>query len=293
MATLKFKDRFKKIMDQSPLLYRTIMFYRIHGRFPNLIKPKLFNDKMTWRILFDRRDFVVWACDKLQMKDQAKSRCPEILIPETLAVFTNISEIADFDLTGDWVLKEIAGSGQVFFGNGNLDSEEYAKLETITESWELKTKNRREREWGYSQARRGYFVERRITLEDLPDYKFHTFDGVVQFVSVHYGRRLDHRHAVFTPEGILLPIKVGRETPNAETPLPLNFQKMRQFAEKLGSGIDYVRIDFYSHDGEIYFGEYTPYFASGLWKIDPPKYEEIWGEFWNLPKYKDVRAKRK
>ena len=269
------------------------MFYRIHGRFPNLIKPKLFNDKMTWRILFDRRDFVVWACDKLQMKVQANSRCPEILVPETLAVFTDIEEIANFDLTGDWVLKEIAGSGQVFFGNGNLSSQEFAKLETITESWELKTKNRREREWGYGQAQRGYFVERRITLDDLPDYKFHTFDGVVQFVSVHYGRRLDHRHAVFTPDGNLLPIKVGRETPDSETPLPPNFQKMREFAEKLGRGIDYVRIDFYSHEGEIYFGEFTPYFASGLWKIDPPKYEEIWGEFWKLPKFKDVRGKRK
>lgn len=225
------------------------------------------------------------------MKVQAGLRCPEVLIPETLAVLTDINELPNFSLAGDWVLKEISGSGQVYFGHDNPDVTELAQINEVVKSWELKTKARRRREWGYSRARQGYLIERRITLEDLSDYKFHTFDGTVRFVSVHHGRRIDHRHEVFTPEGVRLPIRVGQDTPDVEQPLPENFQTMRAYAEKMGQGIDYVRIDFYSHDGNIFFGEFTPYFASGLWKIDPPEYEIIWGGYWNLPSYREVRRR--
>lgn len=285
------KERIKGLLDGHPLFYRFVIYYRTHHRLPNLIKPSLFNDKMTWRILFDRRDFLVWACDKLEMKIQAESRCPEVLIPETLAVFRTLDELKAIELNGDWVLKEISGSGQVYFGSGTPNSTELSEIKSTFDKWEVISKQRRKREWGYSQAKRGYFIERRITREDLPDYKFHTFDGQVKFVSVHYGRRVDHRHAVFTPEGVRLPIKVGREIPDNESPLPDNFQTMRNYAEKMGQGIDYVRIDFYSYEGKIYFGEFTPYFASGLWKISPPEYERIWGTYWNLPKFREVRNK--
>jgi len=215
------------------------MFTKNHGRLPNLIRPKLLNDQITWRILFDRREFVTWACDKLEMKEQARLRCPEVLIPETLAVFNNPSEIATFNLTGIWVLKEISGSGQVYFGSENPNTAELADIAQLLTKWESKTKNRRKREWGYRNARKGYLIERRICTEELPE----------------------------------------------------TFQTMRKYAEQLGQGIDYVRIDFYSHNDEIYFGEFTPYVGAGLAKIEPREWELKMGSYWKLPSYKEARGK--
>jgi len=285
------KQLLKDFLDRHPLLYRAILFYKFHGRVPNLIRPKLLNDKIAWRILFDRRNFLVWACDKLEMKTQAQLRCPEVLIPETLAVFTNLAKIRNFDLTGHWVLKEISGSGQVHFGHENPNSDTYAEIATLLESWEIKTKNRRQREFGYKNAGKGYLIERRISTDELADYKFHTFDGMVQFVSFHNGRKESLRHAVYSPDGELLPVRWGPPLPEVIDPLPDNFQTMRKYAEMLGQGIDYVRIDFYSHAGEIYFGEFTPYVGAGLAKIEPREYELKMGAYWKLPTFKEARAK--
>ena len=285
------KQAMKSFINGHPLIYRTLMFTKNHGRLPNLIGPKLLNDKITWRILFDRREFVTWACDKLEMKEQAKIRCPEVLIPETLAVFNNPSEIANFDLAGIWVLKEISGSGQVYFGSENPDAAELAEIAKLLTKWEAKTKNRRKREWGYRNARKGYLIERRICTEELSDYKFHTFDGVVQFVSFHNGRKEELRHAIYTADGDLLPVRWGPKLPEILEPLPETFQTMRKYAEQLGQGIDYVRIDFYSHNDEIYFGEFTPYVGAGLAKIGPREWELKMGSYWKLPSYKEARGK--
>jgi hypothetical protein len=188
-------------------------------------------------------------------------------------------------------LKEIAGSGQVHFGHGNPTPEDYAEIFTLLQNWELKTANRRKREWGYRKVRRGYLVERRISTQELADYKFHTFEGVVQFVSFHNGRKEGLRHAVYSPEGDLLPVRWGPKLPENIEPIPENFQTMRQHAEKLGQGIDYVRIDFYSHEGKIYFGEFTPYVGAGLARIEPREYELKMGAYWTLPSFKQAREK--
>jgi hypothetical protein len=278
-------------MDRYPLLYIFILFYKYHGRVPRLIRPKLFNDKIVWRLFFDRSDFVVWACDKLRMKEEAQRRCPEVLIPETLATFPDISQIKNFQLTGDWVLKEISASGQVYFGSGNPDEQEYDEIVHLVAAWEKATAIRRKREWGYSKGQRGYLIERRISTEELADYKFHTFNGEVKFMSFHNGRKDGLRHAIYSAEGELLPVRWGPSLPEELPPLPDTFRAMRTYAEKLGQGIDYVRVDFYSNEGVIYFGEFTPYVGEGLEKIEPREIELQFGDYWTLPRYQDVRRK--
>lgn len=59
---------------------------------------------------------------------------------------------------------------------------------------------------------------------------------------------------------------------------PVNFEKMIAFAEKLGAGIPFVRIDFYEVDSCLKFGEITFYPATGMEKFDPEDYDLRFGE---------------
>jgi TupA-like ATPgrasp len=285
-------ERIKDLVANHVFLYRPIMFYKYHGRLPNLIRPKLFNDKIAWRITFDRRDFISASCDKLQTKEQIRITCPEVSIPETLAVFMELSEMRNFDLTGDWVLKEIAGTGQVYFGHGNPTPDECAEIAELLDVWKVKSDRLRKREWSYRNLSRGYLIERRISSEELADFKFHTFDGVVRFMSFNNGRKDGFRHAIYSPEGDLLPIQWGPQLPDNLEPLPDTFQVMREYAQKIGQGIDYMRIDFYSHENEIYFGELTPCVGAGMARMEPREYELLFGSYWKLPSWKEVRRRR-
>jgi hypothetical protein len=65
---------------------------------------------------------------------------------------------------------------------------------------------------------------------------------------------------------------------------PPNTQLMFSLAERLGSGLDFVRVDMYNVDGRIVFGEFTNYPDAGLGRFDPPEFDEVLGRKWRVPR---------
>ena len=59
---------------------------------------------------------------------------------------------------------------------------------------------------------------------------------------------------------------------------------MIELAEFLSRGFPFLRVDFYSINGFIYFGELTFYPAGGMEAYQPEKWNEIIGEWIKLPK---------
>ena len=54
-------------------------------------------------------------------------------------------------------------------------------------------------------------------------------------------------------------------------------------AEKLATGLPFVRVDFYSVNGRIYFGELTFFPDSGFGKFVVPNQDEEMGKWLHLP----------
>ena len=73
--------------------------------------------------------------------------------------------------------------------------------------------------------------------------------------------------------------------PNFEKKLviPENLETMISLAEKLSTGIPFLRVDFYNINNKIYFGELTLYPAAGVGKFVPNKYDQIIGDYLELP----------
>lgn len=71
---------------------------------------------------------------------------------------------------------------------------------------------------------------------------------------------------------------------NPVTPeLPSTFEEMKQVATKLSHGLPHVRIDLYSVDEKVYFGEFTFFDSSGFEKFTPREWDNIFGGWIILP----------
>lgn len=58
---------------------------------------------------------------------------------------------------------------------------------------------------------------------------------------------------------------------------------MLRIAEKLSEDFPYVRVDLYSVDGKVYFGELTFYPWSGYVQFSPDEFDYLMGENFILP----------
>ncbi|MFC1468044.1 ATP-grasp fold amidoligase family protein, partial [Verrucomicrobiota bacterium] len=70
----------------------------------------------------------------------------------------------------------------------------------------------------------------------------------------------------------------------ADIPCPENLEQMMEIASRLASGLPFVRVDLYTVDGRIYFGEITMYPGGGLEHFHPRRFDEEIGRFLTLPK---------
>lgn len=64
---------------------------------------------------------------------------------------------------------------------------------------------------------------------------------------------------------------------------------MLEIARTLGADWDFIRIDLYAVDGDVWFGEYTPYPGTGMLRYEPMSFDLEQGRQWQLPAPDAVR----
>ena len=57
---------------------------------------------------------------------------------------------------------------------------------------------------------------------------------------------------------------------------------MKEIAKKLSEDFDYVRVDLYNIDGNIYFGELTFCDSGGFEKFTDKKWDFKLGSYWEI-----------
>jgi hypothetical protein len=285
---LALKDTVYSLTCKLPSsLSRRALFFYYHRRFPRVKNPVTFNEKVNWRILKDRREILTWTCDKLAMKDYASSVQAAtdhgLRVPRTLWSGVDVRELESVELPEHWVLKPNHRSGRVFFGHGQPD---IAALQEAVKGWLRPAEAVDLNEWAYLKARPMLLAEEMIGVPGSPpsDYKFGVFDGKVGVVEVHDDRYNDHHQRWYLPDWTPLEVTSdGYPMQPAEPSPPINFSKMIAIASELGRSFDYMRVDLYNVGGDIFFGELTPYPASGFDRFDPASFDGELGAKWELP----------
>lgn len=272
----------------------TLFFLRVGYRL-DLANPKTFNEKLQWLKLYDRRPEYTKMVDKAEAKEYAAGIIGREHIIPTLAVYTSVEDI-DFDiLPNQFVLKCTHDSG------GVVICRDKSKLD---KKWALKKLQKglkrnyfyRNREWPYKNVCPRIIAERYIEplpndkdgqLEhpDLKDYKFFVFNGVVKCFKIDFNRQTDHHANYYDRNGQLLPFGEKAYPPQPEKCLevPATFTKMIELAEKIAEKHNFVRVDFYDHNGKILFGEITFFPASGMGQFTPNEWDYKLGKWLKLP----------
>jgi len=275
------------VVPRWPLpLKRAVLYREAHGRWPRH-RPRTFTEKVNWRVVHDRRPLIGRLGDKLAMRDHAAEVLPSLRIPSVLWSGTDVGALAAADLPERWVLKPNHGTMRVHIGAGRP---EVAELRRITTGWLDEPLYRSRGEWVYSQARRVLLAEEFLGSGEPPaDSKFLVFGGRVALVQVDTGRFGEHRRRLYTRDWT--PVDVVEDVaPGPLAPPPATLPRMLEVAETLGAAFDFVRVDLYDVDGEVWFGELTPYPGGGLDRFDPALDERL-GALWQLPRRSAVRAR--
>lgn len=266
-------------------LLKNNMFEKYYGYRLNIKNPETFSEKIFFRKYFGNNEVMANYADKYKVRDFVRDKIGEEYLIPLYGVYDKLT-IDDLEkLPEKFVVKTNHGSGDLHIEIVKCKSSHDLKMLVHKMNHAL-TLN-----YGYAAHERYYsFIERKIIIEkymegsngELSDYKFHCFKGTGHFVAVDEGRFVEHLRSVYDENWNLTDIKLNDFKPIGYRDKPKNFELMQELALKLASDFDYVRVDLYNVNGNIYFGEITQTPANGLERITPIKYAKIWGEMWKM-----------
>lgn len=280
----KFFD-FRFLSDKK---YIKWMFRGMMGKPLNLNNPQTYNEKLQWLKLYDRKPEYTIMADKYAVRDIIRTKIGEEYLIPLIGVWNSAEEI-DFDsLPNQFVLKCTHDSKSVIICKNKKTFDIEAAKEKLTKA--MKRNYFYEgRQWSYKNIIPRVIAEQYIkddVVQDLIDYKFFAFDGIVKAIFVVSDRdnpseeskydfldmdfnRLDLVHG--HPNSKILPQK------------PKNLEQMVELAGILSKDLPQARIDFYEVNGRVYFGEITFFHASGMVPFEPEKWDKIFGDWITLP----------
>jgi hypothetical protein len=260
--------------------------YRLKlGRKLNLNNPQLFTEKLQWLKLHERSDLIVICADKIKAKEYVGRIIGFNHIIPVLRIFDNINQISHSNLPDSpFVIKTNHDSGGVLIFDFKCDID-FNKIKKI-----LSRKMRRNfyfmhLEWEYKNINPKIFIEKKLIDESknfmLNDFKIHCFNGKPMFIQTIFDRAEGVKEGWYDVNWKKLEMFYFSLNTNL-IERPTSLAEMLDFSEKLAKPFSYVRIDFYSINNLVLFGEFTfrPY--GGFMKWNNPEWDIQLGKLLKL-----------
>jgi hypothetical protein len=275
------------------------LFHREVGFEGDFENPRTHWEKVQYRKLYGNHEFYGRLADKVLVRDYVKERVGEDVLIPLLGVYDRLEDRILDSLPGSFVLKASHASG---WNEVVRDRQKMNRRRTIR-YFNRKLDQRFSRKFG---ERHYDFCIPRILAENFIgingespwDYRFFCYNGSQGF---------DCRLCLDTPDGLFSGyfdkgwnLTDGNLSPEmaGEKARPRNLPQMVEIARELSRGIDFVRVDLYSLEGKIYFGELTFTSSAGFKVYENPALNELRDRMWELDRHNpmlyrdpaDVRA---
>lgn len=268
-------------------LYLSLRYRMYTGKKINLKNPKRFNEKIQWLKLYNRKKEYVSMVDKVAVKEYVAKLIGEQYIIPTLGVWDKVEDINFDSLPNQFVIKCNHNSGLGMYicrdkSKMNIEKVKKELKEGLEQNYYLC-----DREWPYKNVPRKIIAEEYIdegTGEGLKDYKVFNFNGDPTIIQVDFDRFVDHKKNLYTTDWKLCDFSFNYPShPEIKIAKPENLEEMLHVSKILAQNTPYMRTDFYSVKGKLYFGEITFFPASGYGKFIPDIYDEKFGNMITLP----------
>lgn len=258
---------------------------KMHSRL-NIKDPKTFNEKVQWLKLNDHNPEYTSMVDKYEAKKYVADRIGEEHIIPTIGVWEKFDDIDFSSLPDQFVLKCTHDSGGVVICKDKQTFNKSAARKTL-EGGLKKNFYYKMREWPYKNVKPQIIAEeylKEASGNNLVEYKIFCFNGTAKMVLVCKGAAHGNLRTNDYCDLELNRLPFTSLYPNSEGKLdkPENYDKMLELAERLSAEVPLLRVDFYSADDKIYFGELTFYHNSGFCLFNPNEWDMKLGQWLDL-----------
>lgn len=290
----KRKEQAETVEDQA---FARKLYKKRIGQDLNLDDPQTFDDKL-WYLKLHNRDPLLTICsDKYRVREYVEQCGLGHILNELYGVYDDARKI-DFDtLPSPCFLKcnHTSGFNLIFDRTKPFDKRDFIRRFNFMLKQNYYWASR---EWNYKDIPPRIVVERvlRDKSGSLPlNYKFLCFHGVPKIMDL--AKDLcgeDGTHTADAKQMInyydmdfhFLDIaRMGRSNIDEAVERPATFDRMREYAAILSKPFPFSRVDFYSVDDQIYFGEITFYPSGGCQNLQPREWAFRLGSWINLDGY--------
>jgi hypothetical protein len=271
-----------------PLIFSAIRICRryakAHGRLPRLFGARRFTEKMQWRKIFDFNPAFPVLCDKIAARDFILARVgSEHLIP---LIWSGLpAEIPFHAVPRPFFLKSTHASGQVIMVGRDAEPD-VATIRARAEAWLAVNYGADRDQPGYVPVPARLMIERTITTDESArpnEIRFFVFHGKVAVINTVFVDDGQIRSGAFhTPDWVRLNWHFTRKVEHP-FPRPMRLRDMIIMAERLGEGLDHLRVDMYDCGERFWIGELTVYSWSGYSRFQPDEADLELGAFWRTP----------
>lgn len=295
-------DFYKKIFRSKKLRFKIIsalrfvpdkpmlkLQYRIKcKRKLNLKNPQRYTEKIQWYKLYYRDPVMQQCADKYMVREYVKSKGLESILNELYAVYASPEQINFDDLPNKFVLKLSNGSSTNLLIKDKTTYDLDSVKQTFRDFYK-QSEASAGREWVYKTDKKPVIIAEQY-LEDpsnengaLRDYKILCFGGIPEYIICVDGRYTDHYcHVVYDTKWVKQNVVIGHSSAAADYDRPETLEWMLEIAEILSKDFPAARIDLYSIQGKVYFGEITFFPWSGYMKFEPDSFDYVLGEKFDI-----------
>ncbi|MFA9477496.1 ATP-grasp fold amidoligase family protein [Phycisphaerales bacterium AB-hyl4] len=259
-------------------------YHHRFGVWPNLHAPKTFNEKLQWLKLNYRRPDLHTMVDKYAVRAFVESRVGAHYLNDLLGIWDRAESI-DLDvLPRRFVLKGTHGSGMNIICP-DRQAIDWPDAVRKLNGWLKQDFYISTREWPYKKVPPRIIGEAFLDSgeDDLTDYKVYCFDGKPQIIQADMTRYSNHTRLLFDLDWQLLPFELQYPKPDHVLGKPDCLDEMFDVARVLSNGLPFCRVDLYSVQGRIVFGEMTMYPGNGMLEFRPPEWDRRLGDLLALP----------
>lgn len=260
---------------------------RVLTREPDLIHPVTLNEKMCYRLLYDRKPLYTQLADKLAVRQYVTSRTDEVIMAPLIHTFKNTKEIDFNALPNAFVLKCNHDSGSTIICKDRAAFDIKAALVKLDLAMK-KNMYYCTREWQYKNITPTILCEAYIDLFEGRDrsmtpemLRIHCFDGNASFIEADFTDELGREYVnVYNRKWQLQPFQIAYPNHPVSIPEPALFYRALSAAQALAKDIDYCRVDLMLKDDSLYFSEITLTPQRGKLDITPREWDAKLGAMW-------------
>lgn len=258
----------------------------------HLRNPKRFSEKLQHLKVYYRDPLMSQCADKFEVRKYISSLGLATILNDCYGVYESVESIPWEVLPNRFVLKDtLGGAGLSVLIVRDYKSANKEEMKKTLHRWlkEPYDKKHTGREWVYDGRPHRIIIEKYLESDasrgGLMDYKFFCNYGDCKLVYVIADRTLGQGGSlgIYTRNFEMINAHRRDERPLVRIiEKPDSYYDMLAIAERLAKPFPEARIDLYTIDNKVIFGEITFFDGSGYMRFDPDGFDNEFGDMFRF-----------